>query len=185
MIEDATHKIVDALLTLNFRLGLWPWQVFLCRYRLPIRWLWANTVPKPLDYPRCNTQDCWRAVDSPLILCWCSVDGLLTHCWRSSSGEATSRLTIVSIKAANTSIMDNSRSTGLRLYKMQHWKYLMLCCQSVDALLTVCWRSVDALLTLCWHYVDAMLTLIVQCRDNNINYIANKVGQYIDYRSTL
>jgi len=130
MIQDATHKIVDALLTLIFRLGLGPCHFFFCTQRLPIRWLWVNAVAQPLNHIRCNTRDCWRSVDTLLMLCWRFVDGLLTLCWRSLSGEATSTLTILHIKAADTSIMDKCRSATPGWYMMQHTKSL-----------TLCWRS--------------------------------------------
>jgi len=152
MIQDATLKIIDALLTLIFRLRLWPCCFLFCPYRLPIRWLWVNAIAQPLDYTRCNIENCWRSVDALLMLCWCSVDALLTLCWlcvgalltlcwcsvdalltlcwRSFLGVAISTLTIVPIKEANTSIMCKSRSIALGSYKMQHLQ-----------LLTLCWRS--------------------------------------------
>ena len=149
---------------------------------------------------RCNTQDCWRSVDALLTLCWrsanalltlCwhSVDALLTLCWCSLSGEATSSLTILPIKATNTSIMDTSRSTALGWHKMQHTKSLTLCwrsfsdwgwdhvafsfahkgCQyihygwmpehSLWIIQDATPKIVDALLTLCWYSVDALLML--------------------------
>jgi hypothetical protein len=130
MIQDATHTIDDALLTLIFRLGLWPCHLLFCIQSLPICWLWVNAIAQPLNHTRCNTQDCWCSVDALLMLCWRSVDALLTLCWRSLSGEATSTLTILQIKEAITSIMDTCHSAALGWYKMQHTKSL-----------TLCWRS--------------------------------------------
>jgi len=144
MTQHATHKIVDTLLTLIFRVGLWPCRLLFCTQRQPIRWLWVNAVAQPLNHIRCNTQDCWCSVDALLMLCWCSVealltvcwrsvDSLLTLCWRSLLGEATPTLTILPIKAANTSIMDKCRSAALGWYKMQHTKSLTLCWRSFSA----------------------------------------------------
>ena len=59
---------------------------------------------------------CWHSVDALLTLCWCSVDTLLTLCWHSYIGVVTSRITILPIQVANTSIMDNSLSTAHGLY---------------------------------------------------------------------
>ena len=49
----------------------------------PMLWFWVNAIALPLDYTRCNTQNCWCSVDALLTLCWRSVDALLTLCWRS------------------------------------------------------------------------------------------------------
>jgi len=80
--QDATPEIFDALLTLIFRLGLWPCHFPFCLQTLPINWLWFNDIAQPLNYTRCNTQDCWRSVDALLLLCWCFADALLMRCWR-------------------------------------------------------------------------------------------------------
>jgi len=137
--QDATHKIVDALLTLNFRLGQWTFRDRFCPERIPIRWLWAHAIAEHLDFTWCNTQNCWHSVDNPLTLYWCSVDNPLTLCWHSVWGVAVSTHTIIPIKATNTSIMNKCRITALGLYKMQHPK-----------LLTLCWRS---FLDLGWDHV--------------------------------
>jgi hypothetical protein len=140
-IPDATLKIIDALLLLIFRQGLWPCRFLLCSLWLPIRWLWGNAITQSLDYTRCNSQNrwhsvgtlltlCWISVDALLMLSWRSVDALLTLCWCSFWGVAVWTHTILPIKAANTSIMVKSLSTALAVYKMQHAK-----------LLTLCWRS--------------------------------------------
>jgi hypothetical protein len=62
-----------------------------------------------------------------LTLCWHSVDAL----WKLICHVAASTHTILSIKAANTSIIPvNCHCTAIELYKMQHSKWL-----------TLCWRS--------------------------------------------
>jgi len=83
---------------------------------LPIYWLSANTIAQLLDYTRCNTQDCWRSVDTLLMLYWCSVDPLLTLCWPSVDPLLT--LCWPSVDPL-----------------------LTLCWPSVDPLLTLCWHS--------------------------------------------
>jgi len=132
---------------------------------------------------------CWRSVDALLTLCWRSVDTLLTLCWRSFGGVAVSTHTILPEKAANTSIMDQCRSTAFGLHKIQSTKSLTLCwrslsdsgsdhvviafaqnrCQYIDygyMLLRSAWilhdgtpKIIDTLLTICWRCVDALLTI--------------------------
>ena len=153
MTQDATPKIVDALLTLIFRLGLWPCRLLFYPQRLPIHWLWVNAVDWSLDYMRCNTPNSWCSADALLTLCWRSVDALLTLCWRWFLRVATSTLTVVPTKEANTSIMGKSRRTGLGLSKMQH-----------PQLLTLCWRS----------FSEWRCDYVAFC-------FANKGCQYVDY----
>jgi len=154
MTQDATHKIVDALLTLIFTLG--PWPCLLCFYpqRLAIRWLWVTAMGWPLDYTRCNTPHgwysadalltlCWRSVDTLLTLCWHSVDTLLTLCWHSvdtlltlcwhpvdvpfRNGSVTMSLSALPIKAANSLIMDNNNEIVSQFTYLQDWKSWTLC----------------------------------------------------------
>jgi len=95
----------------------------------------------------------WCVADAPLTLCWCSVDALLMLCWHWSLCVATSTLTLVPSKEANTSIMGKSRSTALGLYKMQH-----------PQLLTLCWCS----------FSEWRCDYVAFC-------FANKGCQYVDY----
>jgi len=83
MTHDATHKIVDVLLTLIFRQGLRPCRHLFCPQRLPIRWLWVHAAAQLLNHTRCNTQHCWHSIDALFMLYWCSVDALFMLCWRS------------------------------------------------------------------------------------------------------
>jgi len=128
--QNAIHKIVDALLTLIFRLGQWPCHDRFCSEWMPIRWLWGHPIAEPLDYTWSYAQNRWHSVDNLLTRCWCSVDNLLTLWWCSFWGVPVSTHTILPIKAANTSIMDKCRSAALGLYMVQHTKSL-----------TLCWRS--------------------------------------------
>jgi len=125
--QDATHKIVDALLTLIFRLGQWPYHDRLYSEWMPIGWLWVHSIAERMDFIWCNTQNRWHSVDNLLTLCGCSVDNPLTLCWRSFWGVAVLTHTVLPIKAANTLIMGKCRIKALRLYKMQHPKLLTLC----------------------------------------------------------
>ena len=86
-------------------------------------WIIQDATPKIVD---ARLTLCWRSVDSLLTLCWRSVDALLTLCWRSFFGVATTTLTILPIKVANTLIEVISCSIAPGLYKMQHPKALTL-----------------------------------------------------------
>jgi len=107
-----------------------------------------------MQHPKALTL-CWHSVDTVLMLCWLSVGAVLTLCCRSFWGVTVSTNTILAIMAANTSIMDKCRSTGLGLYKMQHTKSL-----------TRCWRSFS---DRCWDHVT-------------ITFVQNGF-QYVDYGS--
>ena len=105
---------VDALLTHIFRWS--DIDIDDIAYKAgPILQLCIKAVAQPLDYTRFNTQNSW-----------CSVNALLTLCWHSFFGVATTTLTILPIKVANTSIIGKSRSIALGLYKMEHPKSLPL-----------------------------------------------------------
>jgi len=101
---------------------------------MPILRLWINAITQPLDYTRCNTQNCWRSVDADF-----------------QTGAVTMSRSHLHRMAANTLIMDICRSRALGIYMMQHPKALTLCWHSVDTVLMLCWRSLDAVLTLCWR----------------------------------
>jgi len=136
IIQDATPKIVDALLMLYWRsflgvalltLTIFPIKVahtsIMGKCHSTALGLHKMQCPKSLPL-------CWHSVDAVLTLCWRSVDALLTLCWRSVLAEATSTLTLLPIKGANTSNMGKCRSTALGLYTMQRPNSL-----------TLCWRS--------------------------------------------
>jgi hypothetical protein len=90
-------------------------------------WITQDAIPKIV-----NTllTLCWHSVDTLLMLCWCSVDDMLTMCWHLFWGVAVLTHTMSPIKAANTSIIDQYRSTVVGLYNVQHTESL-----------TLCWRS--------------------------------------------
>jgi len=96
--------------------------------------LWVTAVAQPLDYTRCNTQNCWHSVDA--------------HFQKAAVTISRSHLHRT---AANMLIMDICRSRAPGIYMMQHPKALTLCWQSVNTVLMLCWRSVDAVLTVCWR----------------------------------
>jgi len=68
IIHDARPKIVDTPLTLIFRRWLRYCHQHFCLERRPIVWLWEYAVAWPLNYPWCETKNCWRSVDAPLTL---------------------------------------------------------------------------------------------------------------------
>jgi hypothetical protein len=113
--------MVDALLTLIFRLGLWLCRSLFCSSCLPKHWLWANAIAQPLNYtdamPKViDTQFAlwWHGVHDLLMIFCCSVydllmlsvDALLTLCWR--SGDALLTLCSLSVDALWTLILRSS-----------------------------------------------------------------------------
>ena len=61
-----------------------------CPYRLPISYQWMSAINWNLDCPRCKAKNCWYSVN--------------TH---SQNGAVTVLLSLLPIKAANTSLMHN------------------------------------------------------------------------------
>ena len=95
-------KIVDARLTLIFRM----WQG-VCRYCFCVRTqptlhLWMFTTNRHLGYPR------WKAKNH-----WCSVD---THF---QTGAVTMSLSLLPIKASNMSVIPNSDQITFQLPYLQ------------------------------------------------------------------
>jgi hypothetical protein len=98
MIQDATPKIVDALLTLIFILGMGPCRVLFCPSRLPICWLW---IPASKWHPNVLTnkiKNRWRSVD--------------THF---QNVAVTVSISLLPLKASHTLVMDNSEQIGFQL----------------------------------------------------------------------
>jgi len=115
IIQDATPKIVDALLTLIFRLGMGPCRVLFCPSRLPICWLW---IPASKWHPNGYTykiKNRWHYVDVHF-----------------QNVAVTVSVSVLPIKAAHTLVMDNSEQIGFQL------NYLP---QKIS--LTLRWRSVS------------------------------------------
>jgi len=164
IIQDVTHEIVDALLTLISRQVLWPYHDRICTERLPIRWLWTYAVAEPLEYTWYNTQKRWHSVDTWLTLCSCSVDAHF------QTGAVTISWLLLPRTDANTLIMGTCHSRALGLYMIQHPKSL-----------TLCWQSVDAVLMPCWQSVDALLMLSLRCSSIDTHDITYKGCQYFDY----
>jgi len=115
IIQDATPKIVDALLTLIFRPGMGPCRFLFCPSRLPICWLW---IPASKWHPNGLTfkiKNCWRSIDAHF-----------------QNMAVTLLISLLPTKAAHTLVMDNSKQIGFQL------TYLP---QKIS--LTLRWRSVS------------------------------------------
>jgi len=98
IIQDATPKIVDALLTLIFRLLMGPYRFLFCPWRQPICWLWlpvSKWHPNGLTYTIKNR--------------WCSVDAHFQNV------AVTVSISLLPIKAAHILVMDNSDQIGFQL----------------------------------------------------------------------
>jgi len=100
--DDARPKIVDAPLRLIFRMGQGAYCVSFCRSRQPIPYVWVAATNRHLSYPRCIAKNHWRSID--------------THF---QNGAVTVLLTVLPIKAANTSVMDSSNQINGQL---PYWK---------------------------------------------------------------
>jgi len=57
-------KIVDASLTLIFRMGQWLCRSLFCQRRLPVRCLWKTAARSLFNYRTYETKNCWRSVDA-------------------------------------------------------------------------------------------------------------------------
>jgi len=100
----------DAGLMDIIRMAPWLYHFLFCAYWVAICWLWIAASKSLTNYLIYKTNTCGGSIET----------------W----GVAALTQTILPIKAANTSIMGQWRSTSLGLYKMQHPKSL-----------TLCWRS--------------------------------------------
>ena len=115
IIQDATAKIVDALLTLIFRLRMGPCRFLFCPSRLPICWLWipaSKWHPNGLTY---KIKNCWRSVDAHF-----------------QNVAVTVSISLLPIKAAHTLVMDNSQQIGFQLTYLPQKISLRLCWRSVS-----------------------------------------------------
>jgi len=107
--QDARPKIIDAPLTVIFRMGQGACCYCFCLRRRPIPHLWMFATNCQLDYARCKTKHCWRSVDAHF-----------------QDGAQSQSLLFWPLKAANTSFMDVCNQSPLRLPKMQSQKLLTL-----------------------------------------------------------
>jgi len=57
-------KIVDAVVTLCFKIMQWPWHFLLFLSRLPIRWLGITVTKLMVSYISNKTKNCWYSVDT-------------------------------------------------------------------------------------------------------------------------
>ena len=62
--EDASAKIVDAPLTLIFKMGLGSCSFLYCLQRRPIQSFWVRATSHPPDYPTDMTTNRWHSVDT-------------------------------------------------------------------------------------------------------------------------
>jgi len=98
IIQDATPRIVDALLKIIFRLGMGPCRVLFCPSRLPICWLW---IPASKWHPNGLTHKIKNR--------WHSVDAHFPNV------AVTMSISLVPIQASHTLVMDNSEQIGVQL----------------------------------------------------------------------
>ena len=115
IIQDATPKIVDALLTLIFRRGMGPSRFLFCLSRLPICWLWIPVSKWHHNGLTYKIKNRWHSIDAHF-----------------QNVAVTLSSSLVRIKAAHTLVMDNSEQIGFQL------TYLP---QKIS--LTLRWRSVS------------------------------------------
>ena len=115
IIQDATPKIVDALLTLIFRLGMGPCHFLFCPSRLPVCWLWIPASKWHSNGLTYKIKNRWRSVDAHF----------------QNVAFAVS-ISLLPIKAAHTLVMDNSEQIGFQLTYLPQ-----------IILLTLRWRSVS------------------------------------------
>ena len=88
--HDARPIILDALLTLIFKMGQGACQFLIFLYRQPILHLWLCATYRHSDYPECKTNNHWLSIH--------------THF---QDGVGSVYLFVSIIKAANTSNKDN------------------------------------------------------------------------------
>jgi len=113
IVHKITHetwpRIIDAPLTLIFRMGQGPCYFLLCLYVQPILRLWLRATYRPADYPRYMTKNCSRSID--------------THF---HDGAWSVLLSLLPIKAANTVFMTICNLSHHRLPKIHDQESLTL-----------------------------------------------------------
>jgi len=107
--QDTWPRIVDAQLTLIFMMGQGVCHYVFCLYEQPILRLWLHANYCPPDYPRYMTKNHWRSVDAHFY----DVAGSVL-------------LSLLPIKAANTSFMTICNQSSPRLPKIRNQASLML-----------------------------------------------------------
>jgi len=108
--DHATPKIVDALLTLIFKIGLGVCRFLFGLYRWPILCLCITKTKSLFNYPTYKAHDGWRSVDAHFQYVAGSISDSLLH-WN----------------AANTSFMIICIQSPPRLPMMQDWQSLTRC----------------------------------------------------------
>jgi len=82
--EDARPIIVDAALTLIFKLGKGAFRFLFLLYRRPILCLWLCVICHLQDYPKYMTNNCWHSVDAHFQdVVWCMWYGACVWSFRS------------------------------------------------------------------------------------------------------
>jgi hypothetical protein len=102
-------KIVDAPLTLIFRMGQWLYSVLFCLSRLPIQPLCWKEIQLLNNYHSYKTKNCWRSVDPHF-----------------QNGAVTMSLAVLPIKAVSTTVMLDSDEITSQLRYLQDQKSLKL-----------------------------------------------------------
>jgi len=115
IIQDATPKIVDALLTLIFRLVMGPCHFLFCPSRLPLCWLWIPASKWHSNGLTYKIKNRWRSIDAHF-----------------QNVALTLSISLLPIKAVHTLVMDNSEQIGFQLTYLPQ-----------KILLTLHWRSVS------------------------------------------
>jgi len=62
--QDAWPQIIDALLSLIFKIGQGRYCNLLCLFRRPKIHLWLTATYWWCDYPGCIAKNCWSSVDA-------------------------------------------------------------------------------------------------------------------------
>lgn len=89
--HDAKPKIVDARLTLIFRMRHWPWRLLFCLWWQPTHWLGLTANNSLSNYLAYMTKNCWHSVDAhfnvvssqylrPSITVWMIISTQWWHC---------------------------------------------------------------------------------------------------------
>jgi len=107
--QYARPKIVDALLTLIFTMGLHICHALFCLNGPPLLHIWIIARKRGLHYPRSKTRNCWCSVDVHFV-----------------DGATFMPFTVLPETAPITPNMNYCHKVTLRWCKMQDQKLLML-----------------------------------------------------------
>jgi len=136
MTQDAKRTIIDALLTLNLRMWQGACRCSFSQHRLPISEEWMTATNRNMNYPKCEAENCWRSIDT-----------------NSQNGAVTVFLSLLPMKASNTSVMHNSDRITVKLPYLQNHK----------------------LLTLHWHSFQSIVQSTSAAIDNSFHHDLNQL----------